>query len=292
MAGMPATPGAVAQSLLFAALLTVAAIGYPAAVVAARRRGRWWSPGRAGCWYAGLAATATALFGPLAAAGHDRFSAHMAGHLLLGMAAPLLLVMAGPITLTLRALPVTGARAVARLLRAWPMRLLTHPVTAAALDAGGLWTLYTTDLYPAMHDRPWLHLLIQAHVLGAGYLFTAAIIGVDPVPHRPGRPARAAVLIAFLAVHGVLAKHLYAVPPAGVSPAHAYAGAELMYYGGDLLDLVVIAVFCLQWYTATDPHRRANTIAPRISNRSPGRAWRLPDELRNVTTRALRDHAG
>jgi putative membrane protein len=285
MASIHATPGVAAQSMLFAALLTAAAIGYPAAVVAARRRGRWWSPGRAGCWYAGLAAAATALFGPLAAAGHDRITAHMAGHLLLGMAAPLLLVMAAPITLALRALPVTGARVVARVLRARPVRLLTHPVTAAVLDAGGLWALYTTDLYPAMHERPWLHLLVQAHVLGAGYLFTAAIIGVDPVPHRPGRRVRTAALIAFLAAHGILAKHLYAVPPAGINPADAHAGAELMYYGGDLLDIVVITVFCLQRYTATDPHHRAGTIAPRVSNRSPGRAWRLPDELRSATTR-------
>jgi putative membrane protein len=133
--------------------------------------------------------------------------------------------------------------------------------------------------------------MVQVHVLDAGYLFTAAIIGVDPVSHRPGRRVRTAVLIAFLAAHGILAKHLYAVPPAGVNSADAHAGAELMYYGGDLLDLFVITVFCLQWYTATDPHRRAETIAPRVSNRSPGRAWRLPGELRNATTRELSDQA-
>jgi putative membrane protein len=262
-----------------AGLLTAAALAYPAAVVAAHRRGRWWPPGRTGCWYAGLAAAAAATSGPIAAAGHHSLTAHMAGHLLLGMTAPLLLVLAAPITLALRALPVRAAGAIARLLRSAPVRLLTHPVTAAALDAGGLWLLYTTDLYPAMRDRPWLHLLIQLHVLGAGYLFTASIIGVDPVVHRPGRRLRTAALIAFLAAHGILAKHLWATPPAGVTAADAHAGAELMYYGGDALDLVLITIFCLQWYAAADPHRRP---APRVGNRSPGRAWRLPDEIRHA----------
>jgi hypothetical protein len=70
----------------------------------------------------------------------------------------------------------------------------------------------------------------------------------------------------FLAAHGILAKYLYAHPPAGV--LHAEAGAQLMYYGGDVLDLILIVVFCRQWYTATDPN------PPRR------RLWRLPDEIR------------
>ena len=53
------------------------------------------------------------------------FTAHMAGHLLLGMAAPLLLVLAAPVTLALRALPVARARALSRLLRTPPVRAVT-----------------------------------------------------------------------------------------------------------------------------------------------------------------------
>jgi putative membrane protein len=179
----------------------------------------------------------------------------MAGHSLLGMAAPLLLLMAAPITLTLRALPVIVARRVARLLRVRPVQLLTHPVTAATLDAGGLWVLYTTDLYPAMHVRPRLHLLIQAHVLSAGYLFTAAIIGIDPVLHRPGRGVRTAILIAFGGPRRPRQASLRHPPDRHQSRRRPRL-AELMYYGGGALDLVVIAVYCLQGYTATDPRRR------------------------------------
>ena len=62
-----------------------------------------------------------------------------------------------------------------------------------------------------------------------------------------GRAVRAVVLIVFLASHAILAKFLYAHPPV----IGAETGAQLMYYGGDLIDLVVIAVFCQQWYVAT-----------------------------------------
>ncbi len=243
-------------------VLVVAALAYPAAARAAERRGRDWPAGRTLSWWAGLAVLAAATTGPLAAAAHHGFTAHMAIHLLLGMAAPLLLVLAAPVTLALRALPARRARSLARLLRSRPARVLTHPVTAALLDGGGLWLIYTTDLWTA-HDG-WIHLLITVHLVGAGYLFTASIVGVDPAPHRPGLGTRAAVLTAFLAAHGILAKYLYAHPPAGVTDAEALRGAELMYYGGDLLSLAVIVLLCREWYAGRAP-------APR-----PRRLWRLP----------------
>ncbi|AGL18992.1 hypothetical protein L083_5482 [Actinoplanes sp. N902-109] len=260
--------------------MPMAAAAYLLAGVVVRRRGGWWPPGRTASWCAGLTAIGLALRGPLATAAHHDFTAHMATHLLLGMAAPVLLVLAAPVTLTLRALPVRHARTVSRVLRSRPVRFASHPVTAAVLDAGGLWLLYRSALFPAMLERPWLHALIQLHVVVAGYLFTAAMVGVDPAPHRPGRPLRAATLVVFLAAHGILAKVLYGHPPPGVPAGPARTGAELMYYGGDLLDLVLIAVFCAQWYAATDPRRRA--AAPRIPGRAPDRPWRLPAELRRT----------
>jgi putative membrane protein len=249
--------------------------GYLAAAATVNRRDGAWPAWRTASWCAGLACAAAAVTGPLATAGHHHFTAHMAGHLLLGMAAPLLLVVAAPVTLALRALPTRHARTLSHLLNSGPARVLTHPVTAAALNAGGLWVLYTTSLYQQMAHHAGWQLLVHAHVLAAGYLFTAAIIGVDPAPHRPGRPIRAAVLVAFLAAHGILAKHLYAHPPPGVPQAQAQAGGQLMYYGGDALDVVLIAIFCWQWYAATDPRTGR---PPVVRNR---RAWRLPDDIRS-----------
>ena len=85
------------------------------------------------------------------------------------------------------------------------------------LSVGGLWLLYTTGLYPAMHHHPGLHVLVHAHMFLAGYLFTAAMVSVDPMPHRRSFPHRSLVLVLALAAHDILAKYLYAHPPAGVA---------------------------------------------------------------------------
>jgi putative membrane protein len=251
-------------SALIAVPLLAAAVLYLAGV----SRDPGWPRWRTGAWLAGLVTVAVP-------AGPD-FRAHMVTHLLLGMAAPLLLAVAAPVTLALRALPVARARRLSRMLRARPVEVLTHPVTAAVLDAGGLWALYTTGLYAQMHRHVWLSVLVHVHLLAAGYLFAAAITAVDPAPHRPGRPLRAVVLLAFLAAHDILAKHLYAHPPAGVPAGAARSAAELMYYGGAAVDLPLIVLFCARWYAATDPHRRTR----RRATTPPARPWRLPAEMR------------
>jgi putative membrane protein len=236
-------------------LLVVAAVGYAVALRASRGRSRW-PVRRTLSWYAGLGCVGAALLGPVAQAAHAGFTAHMLGHLLVGMLAPLLMVLAAPVTLALRALPVSAARSLTRLLRGWPVRVITHPVVAAVLNAGGLWVLYTTDLYPLMHGSALLHVLVHAHVFLAGYLVTAALVGPDPDPHRTSMTMRSAVLIAVIAAHAVLAKWLYARPPAGVDPADGQAGAQLMYYGGDAVDVVLIVLLFTRWYAATRPRER------------------------------------
>ncbi|MEX5294704.1 cytochrome c oxidase assembly protein [Kocuria sp. CPCC 205268] len=241
-------------------LLLLAAAGYAAGLRAVRRRGPW-PVHRTVLWCAGLLCAGTALVGPLAAAARTGFTAHMAAHLLLGMAAPLLLVLAAPVTLALRALPVARARTLSRLLRSPPVRVVTHPVVAGLLNGGGLWLLYTSGLYHRMHEHVGVHAAVQAHVLVAGGVFAAAVAGVDPDPHRGSFALRAAVLVGFVAAHSALAKHLYGHPPVGVGEADARAGAQLMYYGGDVLDVALIVVLFAQWYGSRRPRGRATRAA-------------------------------
>jgi putative membrane protein len=246
----------VAAHLLAALALLTGAVGYLAAATAAHRRGRW-PAHRGACWLGGLAVLAIAGFGPPGGAVGDDFTAHMARHLLLGMLAPLLLVLAAPVTLALRTMPVPHARRLSRLLRTRPVRYLTRPLVAAVLNVGGSWLLYTTALYPAAGAHPALHLAVHAHLLIAGYLMTFSIVGVDPAPHRSSPGRRAVVLVAFLAAHAILAKYLYAHPPAGVPVEDGQRAAMLMYYGGDVVDLGLIVAFCRQWYVAARPRRDA-----------------------------------
>jgi putative membrane protein len=257
----PAVPEHPGGALLIAVILLGALAGYLACGLRARRRGSW-PAYRDALWCAGIVVAAVTLTGPLAEAAHHEFVAHMAGHLLLGMLAPLLLVLAAPVTLALRALPARPARRLSWLLTRRPIRVLTHPVTAAALNLGGLWLLYTAGLYQATVQHAGLHAAVHVHMLAAGYLFTFAIVGVDPSPHRPGYLTRAVVLVLFLAAHAVLAKQVYGHAPAGVPNAQAASGAVLMYYGGDLIDVALITVFCWQWFTACRPNRAACPTPP------------------------------
>jgi putative membrane protein len=233
------------------ALAAGAVAVYVVGVRVSAKRGRPWPAYRVALWAGGIALATVAVIGPLADAAHDSFVAHMWAHLFGGMLAPLLLVLAAPVTLAFRSLDVTPARRLSRLLRSAPAQLIAHPVTAAILSAGGLWAIYLSPLYESMRATSLMHMVVHAHLLLAGYLFTAAIIGLDPAPHRPRRILVAVVLVLTLASHAILAKYLYAHPPAGVTPLEARQGAELMYYAGSWIEAAVIVVFCTHWYRAT-----------------------------------------
>ncbi|GAB48682.1 cytochrome c oxidase assembly protein [Mobilicoccus pelagius] len=225
---------------------------YVALVVAGARRGRAWPWWRTVCAVAGTLAVLVAV-GPIGLAGHHDFVVHMWGHLLLGMLGPLLLVLSAPVTVALRGLSAPRARRLSGAL-SWPyVRFVAHPVTAAVLDVGGLWLLYTTPLHGWMHASTLGHLVVHTHVLLAGWVFAAAILQVDPAPHPYSHHYRAVVLVAFMAAHGILCKVIYAHPPTGVPVAQAESGAQLMFYGGDYIDVVLIALFCLDWYRRTAP---------------------------------------
>ena len=240
--------------------LAGAAAGYVLGLWAARGHSPW-PVHRAVAWYAGLVCVGAGLIGPVATAAHSSFTAHMAGHLLLGMLGPLLLVLGAPVTVALRGLPVAQARSVSRLLRTPGLRVITHPVVAVVLTAGGLWALYTTGLYQLMHTSPLLYGLVHAHIFLAGYVFTASLVGVDPDPHRAPVRVRAAVLVGFIAAHSILAKSLYVHPPAGVEAVDGQVGAQLMYYGGDVVDVTLIVLLLTGWYTATRPREAVLTGA-------------------------------
>ena len=70
------------------------------------------------------------------------------------------------------------------------------------------------------------------------------------MPHRRPYVHRAVVLVLALAAHDILAKSLYAAPPAGVAVEQAQVGAMIMYYGGDAVDLALAVVLCERWYRA------------------------------------------
>lgn len=222
-------------------------------LVSNHRRHKRWPLYRTLCWIVGVLFAAAALIGPMAKLAHENFTAHMVGHLFLGMLAPLLVANAAPMTLLLRTLGVKPARKLSRVLKSWPVRIYCNPVVASTLNVGGLWVLYTTELYSLMQHNLLLHLVVHIHVFLAGYLYTISILYIDPAPHRFSFIFRAIVLILSLAAHGILSKYIYAYPPVGVSIEQAELGGMVMYYGGDIVEIGLICLFCHQWYKAGRP---------------------------------------
>ncbi|MBB6346828.1 cytochrome c oxidase assembly protein [Nonomuraea muscovyensis] len=212
-------------------------------------RARRWSPWRIASWLAGCAVLGLAL-SPLVPHGDVGL---MVRHLLLGMFAPLGLIMAAPVTLLLRVAPRRLGRRLTRLLRTRVVHVLTHPVTAALVYVGGLYVVTLTPLSAASLANPRLHHLVDHLYLASGCLFTWAVAGPDPAPHRPGVATRVAVLIGAAAAHGWLAKHLYATVP-GFQEA-----AQVMYYGGDVAELLLAVALFAAWYRRAG-HRRPSPV--------------------------------
>ena len=277
--------GVGAPEWIAVAVTLVVLTGYLAAGRRLRRRGDAWPLQREASFILGVAALPAALLVQLPV---GEFTGHMAQHLLVGMVAPLLLVLGRPLTLALRALR-TGEvrRLLLTVAHARAVAVVVFPPVAALLDVGGLWLFYRTTIFADTHERPWLHAAVHAHVLIAGGLFTFAVCQLEPVKHRYSLPLRGGSVVAAGAAHAVLAKSLYVTAPPGTHfpDGDVATGAQLMYYGGDLIEVAIALVLALQWYAAAGraltreakPRVQAHVSEPDRTRGSATPAMRLPD---------------
>jgi putative membrane protein len=260
----------VAAALLYEALATIDRRGWP-----------WWRTMLflGGCGLLVYALTSDALPWPAA-----DFRAHMLQHLLVGMVAPLGLVLGAPVTLLLRTLPRPAGRAVGRVLRSRVGHVLANPVVALTLNLGGLAALYLTPLYAATLHYGEMHGLVHMHFLLAGCLFAWVIAGPDPAPVRLAVPVRLVLLGVAIAVHAVLSQLMYAgiYVDLPVPPDQRQGGAALMYYGGDIAELLLAATLVSTWRPRVRPAGPRTTVrrtsgpasSPTYARRSPRRTAR------------------
>ncbi len=239
-------------------LLGILALGY---LLLARGRGRepkGWNRWRTVAFLGGVVLLGLGLTPAASPFAEGRLPAHMYQHLLIGMYAPLGLVLGAPVTLVLRSVPRRQGKRIGRILRSAPAHVLAHPVTALTLNLGGLAALYFTPLYAAASREPALHTLIHMHFLAAGYLFAWVVAGPDPAPARPSVPARLVLLGVAIAGHAVVSQLLYAglfvqVPaPAG----ELRLAGELMYYAGDIAELLLAFALVSSWRPTRGIRRR------------------------------------
>ncbi|MFK8795849.1 cytochrome c oxidase assembly protein [Planococcus plakortidis] len=255
--------GAAGFELILVLLLVLVFLIYLSAAIVSSQKYKEWPWYRYMFWALGLLCITLTFTGPLATYAQNNFVGHMIGHLLLGMLAPLFVVLAMPMTLLLRTINRSLARKVSKVLRSSPIQFLSNPIVAAVLNIGGLYVLYTTSLYSVMHQSLLVYIFVHIHVFLAGYLFTISIVYVDVTSHRYSYLYRSIVLVLALAGHKILSKYIYVYPPEGVPRNEAEAGGKWMYYGVDIVDLVLIIILCFQWFKSTAPRlvRQPNDLS-------------------------------
>lgn len=188
----------------------VAAFGiffYVAGVWRLHRRGDRWPVHRTVLWVTGMLALLWVTNGAPGVYEQYLFSVHMLGHMLLSMTIPILLVLSAPITLGLRAIRKRedGSRGA----REWLLvvvhsrfaAVVTHPLVAGALFAGSLWVFYYSPLFRWATEDHVGHTWMVIHFLITGYLFSQALVGIDPVAGQPPYPLRLLLLLAIMAMH-------------------------------------------------------------------------------------------
>ncbi|OCT14348.1 hypothetical protein A8709_26350 [Paenibacillus pectinilyticus] len=256
----------VHSDLLLILLALSAIILYLYAAVNSSRTYRRWPVTRTLYWFLGTLCALLSIAGPLAHLSHMDFTAHMLGHLLLGMLAPLFIALSAPVTLILRTLPVRLSRRLARILRSLPFRIVSDPYVASLFNIGGLFILYTTDLYARMHHSSILFLFVHLHVFSAGYLFTISVIYIDKPSHQTSFVYRSIAFVITMAAHGILSKYMYANSPEGISAIQAENGVKLMYYGGDAIDICILIIFFTHWFKAVHPRHALPPIKVELYN--------------------------
>ena len=193
---------------LFLAILLLFVLLYIRGVVVLTRRGDKWPINRTIFFALGISVADFAVNGGLGLYSHLAFSFHMVAHMVLATLAPIGIALGAPITLALRTLPA-GRSPQERGVRGYALALLhsrfakffTNPIVAMIVFDASMFALYFTDLFSWLMSYHFGHFFMEMHFFIAGFLFFAAIIGVDPVPNKLPFIARIVVILAAMSIH-------------------------------------------------------------------------------------------
>lgn len=106
-----------------------------------------------------------------------------------------------------------------------------------------------------MHESMLVYYLVHLHIFLAGYLFTSVILAFESMMHRYSCKLRSIVLIISIALHQIISKSFYPYPSVGVEKIDAEKGGMIMYYGGDVIGLIIIYLLCRNWYYSVRPNK-------------------------------------
>ena len=272
----PSFPGALAtwalDPLSLAGIAVAAGLYLSGVQRVARQHPRSpWPQARTRAFLAGLAVLVIALQSPIAAYEGALFWVHMVQHLLITMVAAPLLVLGTPVGLLLRAVGHRRHRQVLRVLRSWPVTVLTNPVLAWLAFAAVMYGSHFSSLYNLAAENEAVHALEHTMYLAAAALFWWCAIGLDPSHWRmhPGvrvlyaflqMPANTFLALAIYSASEVLYPH-YATNARtwGPSPLEDQRmGGAIMWIAGDLIMAVAVALLVAAWM------RHEDRVAARI----------------------------
>ncbi len=278
MTGHAMTGHAMSGTWLALVPVVVGAVAYARAVGRLRSRGvrwPWWRTAAAAAGLAGLFATLTPVLTLTPVMPPEApFTVHVGRHLVLAMLTPLLLALSAPVTLALRTLAGAGnaRRMLLGVLHSRVARVLTWAPVVLVLEVGGMYAFYLTPLFAAAGREPALGLLVDVHMLLAGCLLAWYVAGRDPMPRRPSTRTAAVVLLLAAGSHDVLAKLMYAqtLPRAAGDAEQVRLGAQVMFYGGDAVEVLLAVALLAGWYARGGrrlraERRRAAGQAPPVS---------------------------
>jgi cytochrome c oxidase assembly factor CtaG len=242
-------------------------------VIGVRRlaaRGRRWPAGRTLAFVSGSAVLLLATETGLARYDTVLFSLHVVQHVLLAMVAPVLLVLGAPLTLALQSASPRNRMALRRALASRLGGVATNPLVALVAFSGTLFVLYFTPLYELSLRHDAVHAWVHIHFVVTGFLFAAAVIGLDELRHRPSFPARLGIVLATVPAHAFLGVALLSarVPVAaewyasigrawgGTALQDQRLGAGILWVTGEVFGLTLACVVLVQWMAHSEREGR------------------------------------
>ncbi|HEX6676486.1 MAG TPA: cytochrome c oxidase assembly protein [Actinomycetes bacterium] len=263
----PAVLGAWQLEPVTLALLAASVVLYLAGVrrVAELHPRNPWPRARTWSFLTGLGAIGLALLSPIDPYAEVLFSVHMVQHMLLTMVAAPLLVLGTPVSLLVRAAGRARHRRVMRVLRSWPVTVLTNPVVAWVGYAAVMWGTHLSGLYDAALRSAPVHAAEHALFLVSAVLLWWPVVGLEPSHWRLPHPLRVGYVFLQSPVNTFLALVLYSsnrvLYPAYAATGRAWgptplddlhAGAAIMWIGGDLVFLAATVLGIAAWMRHED----------------------------------------
>lgn len=241
------------------------------------RRRAGWPPGRSVAAVAALVTAVVATQSGVATHDTTSLTAHVLQHVLLGMTVPLFAALAAPVTLVLQAADPSTRRVVRMGLRHPVAEVLSLPLVGFVAFGASLVVITFSPLLDLAARNDLVHLALHVHLVLVGSLFVWPLVGVDPVPRRPGHGARLLIVLASVPFHAFVGVALLtaATPLFDAYPSLSdqRRAAGLLWGAGELFTVAVAAVVFRDWYRAD---QRAGARHDRVLDAAADRAAGVP----------------